>query len=165
MAVRPDPRTEVSETAEREIAVSRVIDGPRRLVFQALTEARHLAQWFGPNGFTLTTKAFAFHPGGEWVFTMHGPDGTDFPSWVQWQEIVPPERLVYRQGGKPGDPDAFHTTITLAEEGGKTRISLRGLFNTKAQRDEVVEKFNAFEGAVQHLARLDAYTRNLAGGP
>jgi len=159
MAAAIDPKI-----AEREIVVSRAIDGPRRLVFQAFTEARHLAQWFGPNGFTLTTNAFAFRPGGEWVFTMHGPDGTDFPSWVQWQEIVPPERLMYRQGAKPGDPDAFHTTITLVEEGGQTRITLRGLFNTKAQRDEVVEKFGALEGGRQTLDRLAAYAPTLAAG-
>jgi uncharacterized protein YndB with AHSA1/START domain len=150
--------------AEREILVSRVIDGPRRLVFQAFTDARHLARWFGPNGFTVTTKAFAFRPGGEWLFTMHGPDGTDYPNWVQWQEIVPPERLVYRQGQKPGDSDAFQSTVTLVEEGDKTRITLRSLLNTKAQRDEVVQKYNALEGAKEALGRLAAYAPSIAAG-
>ena len=159
MAATTDPTT-----AEREIVTSRLIHGPRRLVFQAFTEARHLAQWFGPNGFTLTTTAFAFHPDGEWLFTMHGPDGTDYPNWVRWQEIVPPERMVYLQGAKPGDPNAFLATVTLVEESGGTRITLRGLFNTKAQRDEVVEKYGAIEGARETLERLAAYTRNLDVG-
>ena len=159
MAASTDPTI-----AEREIVVSRAIDGPRHLVFQAFTEARHLARWFGPNGFTLTTEAFAFHPGGEWRFTMHGPDGTDYLNWVQWQEIVPPERLVYHQGQHPGDADAFLATVTLAEEGGTTRITLRALFNTKAQRDEVVQKYNALEGAKETLSRLAIYIPSLAAG-
>jgi uncharacterized protein YndB with AHSA1/START domain len=159
MATTTDPTI-----AEREIVLSRIIDGPRHLVFQAFTEARHLARWFGPNGFNLTTSAFAFRPGGEWLFTMHGPDGTDYPNWVQWQEIVPPERLVYRQGKEPGDPDAYHATVTLVEEVGKTHITLRGLFNTKAQRDEVVVKYRAIEGGRETLDRLAAYALSLATG-
>jgi uncharacterized protein YndB with AHSA1/START domain len=159
MAATTDPMI-----AEREIVVSRTIDGPRRLVFQAFTEARHLARWFGPSGFTLTTKAFAFHPGGEWVFTMHGPDGTDYPNWVQWQEIVPPERLVYRQGQAPDDPDAFLATVTLVETSGTTRITLRALFNTQARRDEVVRKYNALEGAHETLGRLAELTKTFVAG-
>lgn len=159
MAATTDPTI-----AEREIVVSRTIAGPRHLVFQAFTEPRHLARWFGPDGFTLTTKAFAFHPAGEWRFTMHGPDGTDYPNWVQWQEIVPPERLVYRQGQAPGDADAFLATVTLADEGGKTRITLRALFNTKARRDEVVQKYNALEGAHETLGRLAELTKTFVAG-
>jgi uncharacterized protein YndB with AHSA1/START domain len=66
--------------SEREIVVSRSIAGPRRLVFEAYTDARQLAQWWGPNGFTTTTHAFEFRPGGVWDFVMHGPDGTDYPN-------------------------------------------------------------------------------------
>jgi len=95
---------------------------------------------------------------------MHGPNGTDYPNWVQWLEIVPLERLVYRQGEKAGDPDAFHATVTLVDEGGKTRITLRGLFKTKAQRDEAVKKCGAIEGARETLERLAAYTSSLAAG-
>jgi uncharacterized protein YndB with AHSA1/START domain len=87
-----------------------------------------------------------------------------YPNWVQWQEIVPSERPVYRQGQKPGDLDAFHATVTLVDEGGKTRITLRGLFNTKAQRDEVVKKYGAIEGAREILERLAAYAPTLAAG-
>jgi Activator of Hsp90 ATPase homolog 1-like protein len=62
---------------DREIVVSRVIQGPRRLVFEAYTDVRHLSRWWGPDGFTTTTHAFEFRPGGVWEFTMHGPDGAD----------------------------------------------------------------------------------------
>lgn len=79
--------------SEREIVVSRMISAPRERVFEAWTEARHLARWFGPDGFTTSTRSFEFREGGVWDFTMHGPDGTDYPNWIQWREIVPPERI------------------------------------------------------------------------
>src|SRR6185437_6046163 len=64
-----------SATADREIVISRVIDAPRELVFEAFTEVRHLSRWWGPDGFTTTTRAFEFRVGADWDFVMHGPDG------------------------------------------------------------------------------------------
>src|ERR687885_30505 len=63
-----------SATADREIVISRVINAPRELVFEAFTEVRHLSRWWGPEGFTTTTRAFEFRVGGEGDFVMHGPD-------------------------------------------------------------------------------------------
>src|SRR5271165_4444262 len=77
-----------SATADREIVISRVISAPRELVFEAFTEVRHLSRWWGPEGFTTTTRAFEFRVGGEWDFVMHGPDGTDYQEWISWTEIA-----------------------------------------------------------------------------
>ena len=63
----------------RSIIGSRLLDAPRELVFSAFTDPKHLAQWWGPNGFTTTTHSFEFRPGGVWRFVMHGPDGRDYP--------------------------------------------------------------------------------------
>ncbi|GGM05879.1 hypothetical protein GCM10010129_56900 [Streptomyces fumigatiscleroticus] len=71
-----------SATADREIVISRIIDAPRELVFEAFTEVRHLSHWWGPEGFTTTTRAFEFRVAGEWDFVMHGPDGTDYQEWI-----------------------------------------------------------------------------------
>ena len=90
--------------ADREFIISRTIHGPRRLVFEAFTDPAHLGRWWGPNGFTTTTRTFEFRPGGVWDFTMHGPDGVDYPNWIEWREIVPPERLVYLHGENDDDP-------------------------------------------------------------
>ncbi|MGE0761106.1 MAG: SRPBCC domain-containing protein, partial [Pirellulaceae bacterium] len=76
-------------TADREIVISRVIDGPRDLVFEAFTEVRHLSRWWGPHGFTTTTRACEFRAGGDWDFVMLGPDGTDYQEWITWTAIVP----------------------------------------------------------------------------
>jgi uncharacterized protein YndB with AHSA1/START domain len=78
--------------------VSRLIEGPRDVVFEAFTEVRHLSRWWGPEGFTTTTRTFEFSEGGVWEFTMHGPDGSDYPNWIQWMEIRPPEVSVTAKG-------------------------------------------------------------------
>jgi uncharacterized protein YndB with AHSA1/START domain len=147
---------------DREVVVRRVINGPRRLVFMAWTEARHLARWFGPAGFSVTTSSFDFRVGGVWDFVMHGPDGTDFRNWVHFLEITPPERIRYEQGARAGDPDMFETTVSFAERDGGTEITLHTVFRTKAQRDHVVENFGAIEGGHQTLARLADYVAELA---
>src|SRR5689334_18469516 len=68
-----------SDSSDREIVITRVIDAPRELVFAAFTDAEHISNWWGPNGFRTTTYEKDVRPGGVWRFTMHGPDGTDYP--------------------------------------------------------------------------------------
>lgn len=148
---------DVQSTADREVRVSRLIEGRRELVYAAFTEVRHLAHWFGPDGFSTTTRVFDFRPGGVWEFTMHGPDGTDYPNRIDWRVIVPGERIEYTQGARADDPEAFETTVTFESRDGGTMVTLRSVFRTKAQRDRVVERYGAVEGAHQTLGRLAAY--------
>jgi uncharacterized protein YndB with AHSA1/START domain len=146
---------------DREIVISRTIEGPRRLVFAAFTDLRHLSQWWGPNGFTTTTRSFEFRPGGVWDFTMHGPDGTDYPNRIEWREIAPPERVVYLHGESEHDPEAFVSTVTFVDQGNVTDVTMRAVFKTKEQRDEAVERYGAIEGGNQTLGRLAAYVAML----
>lgn len=154
--------TDRSPTRDREIVITRTIEGPRRLVFEAYTNAKYLGEWWGPNGFTTTTHRFEFRPGGTWEYVMHGPDGTDYPNHIEYREIVRPERIVLLHGERAGDPQAFISTITLAERGAATEITMHALFNTKAQRDEVVERYGAIEGGNQTLGRLAEFITQLA---
>ncbi|MGW6199596.1 SRPBCC family protein [Kribbella sp. NPDC055110] len=148
---------EALATAEWEIVISRVIDAPRELVFEAFTEVRHLSQWWGPEGFTTTTRAFEFRVGGVWDFVMHGPDGTDYPEWISWTEIIPPERISLLHGESSTDPNTFASVLTFAPDGSATRIEMRTVFRTKELRDEAVEKYGAIEGGRQTLSNLAAY--------
>src|ERR1700754_1286090 len=145
-----------SATADREIVISRVINAPRELVFEVFTEVRHLSQWWGPEGFTTTTRAFEFRVGGEWDFVMHGPDGTDYQEWIFFTEIVPSERIALRHGESRGDPKAFESVLTFAPDGAATRIEMQTVFPTKELRDEAVEKYHAIEGGQQTLSNLAA---------
>jgi uncharacterized protein YndB with AHSA1/START domain len=146
-----------SATADREIVISRVIKAPRELVFEAFTEVRHLSRWWGPEGFTTTTRAFEFRVGGDWEFVMHGPDGTDYQEWIGWTEIAPAERIALRHGESRGDPNAFESVLTFASDGAATRIEMRTVFPTRELRDEAVERYHAIEGGRQTLSHLAAY--------
>ena len=149
-------------TADREIVISRVITAPRELVFEAFTEVRHLSQWWGPKGFTTTTRAFEFRAGGVWDFVMHGPDGTDYPEWITWTEIDPPRRIALLHGEHRDDPNAFESVLVFEPDGAATRIEMGTVFPTKELRDEAVERYHAVEGGRQTLDNLAAFVAELA---
>ena len=152
---------ETSNEADRAIVVSRIIEGPRRLVFDAFTSAKHLEHWCAPKGGKVTTKSFDFKPGGVWDATIQGPDGKAYPNHWEWKEIVPPERIVWLYGsGK----DAVPTTVTLVEKGTTTEVTMRILYGSKAERDEKVAKYYAAAGAKQSLDSLAAYVATLVAG-
>ncbi len=153
--------TAQSAMADREILISRVISAPRELVFEAFTEVRHLSRWWGPEGFSTTTRAFEFRVGGEWEFVMHGPDGTDYQDWISWTEIVPPERIAMVHGEFRGDPNAFESVLTFAPDGAATRLEMRTVFPTKELRDEAVEKYHVVEGGEQTLSKLATYVTEM----
>ncbi|MFJ4879598.1 SRPBCC family protein [Streptomyces sp. NPDC088745] len=154
-----------SATADRETVISRIIDAPRELVFEAFTDVRHLSRWWGPEGFTTTTQAFEFRVGGEWDFVMHGPDGTDYQEWITWTEIVPSERIAMLHGETRDDPNAFESVLTFEADSTATRIEMHTVFPTKKQRDEAVGKYHAIEAGRQTLSNLAAYvTENIQKG-
>ena len=150
-----------SVTVDREIVISRVIDAPRELVFEAFTKVRHLSRWWGPEGFTTTTRSFEFRVGGAWDFVMHGPDRTDYQEWISWTEIAPPERIALLHGESRSDPDAFESVLTFEPDGVATRIEMRTVFPTKKLRDEAVEKYHAIQGGQQTLSNLSAYVTEI----
>ena len=142
----------------RSIVGTREFDAPRTLVFSAWTDAKHLAHWWGPNGFTTTTYSFDFRPGGTWRFVMHGPDGRDYQNLVTFEEIVPPERIVYRHGGADDvEPVQFRQTVIFEDLGGRTRLIWRGDFPSAAERVRVIKDYGADKGLAQTMARLADY--------
>ena len=140
------------------ISGSRLFDAPRSLVFEARTDPRHLAHWWGPNGFSLTTQSFDFRAGGVWRFVMHGPDGRDYQNRVTFDEIVVPERIAYHHGGGDDvEPVQFRTLVTFEDMRGKTRLTMRATFPSAEECDRVIREYGADKGLVQTLARLADY--------
>jgi uncharacterized protein YndB with AHSA1/START domain len=154
------------ERDPRSIIGSRVFDAARNLVFSAFTDPKHLAQWWGPDGFTTTIHAFDFRPGGVWRFVMHEPDGRDYQNRVTYDEIVPPERIVYRHGGGDDvEPVQFTQTLTFEDLGnGKTRLTWHGRFPTAEERAHVIKDYGADKGLAQTMARLAKYVAAIADG-
>jgi uncharacterized protein YndB with AHSA1/START domain len=143
------------ERDPRSIIGRREFDAPRALVFSAWTDPNHLAQWWGPFGFTTTTYSFDFRPGGIWRFVMHGPDGRDYQNRITFEEIVSPERIVYRHGGGDDvEPVQFRQTVIFEDLGRRTRVTWRGDFPSAAQRNRVIKEYGADKGLAQCMARL-----------
>ncbi len=140
---------------------TRLLDAPRTLVFDMWSDPKHLAQWWGPTGFTTTTSAFDLRPGGVWRFVMHGPDGRDYQNRIEFEEVVRPERIVYRHSGEDAEPVQFHTTVTFEDLGGKTRLTLHARFPSPEARERVIREYSADKGMVQTLARLAEYLASL----
>jgi uncharacterized protein YndB with AHSA1/START domain len=155
------------ETDSRVMEATRILDAPRDLVWQAWTDPKHLAQWWGPDGFTTTTSAHDLRAGGVWRFVMHGPDGRDYENRITFDEVVKPERLVYRHaGGDDVEPVQFATTVTFDEIGGngmpsRTRLTVRSVFPSAAERARVIRDYGADRGLAQTLARLGAHLATL----
>ncbi len=114
-----------------EIRITRVYDAPLALVWDAWTDLEQVAQWWGPRGFTITTHNKDLRAGGSWTYTMHGPDGTDYPNFARYHEVVPHARLVYDHGATSADASPmFHVTATFTDVGGKTELDMRMKFKT-----------------------------------
>jgi uncharacterized protein YndB with AHSA1/START domain len=152
----------IATTPEREIVITRTLDAPRELVFAVWTDPRHVASWWGPNGFTTTIQDMNVTPGGVWRLVMRGPDGRDYKNKIVFIEVVKPERLVYRHSGEDGtEPVQFQTTVTFATRGGKTDLTLRLVFESNAARDNVIKTYGAVEGGKQTIGRLAEYLAKL----
>jgi len=157
----------IEETADREIVITRSFDAPRELVWQAMTDPRHVVHWWGPRGFTTTIEKMDVRPGGVWKHTMRGPDGANYPNKSIFKEVVKPERIVYcHGGGREGGPGAsFVATWTFdAVDDDKTRVTIHMVFPSGAERDFVVKEFGAIEGGKQTLERLGEHLVEMAAG-
>ncbi|WP_426418779.1 SRPBCC family protein [Bradyrhizobium genosp. A] len=147
---------------DREIVMSRVIDAPRDLVFEAWSDPKHLPQWFGPKGFKIETFEIDVRVGGVWRFNMIGPDGTVYPNRMRFRRIERPSFMEMDHGvDHDDDPSMFRATVTFAEQSnGKTVLMMRQLAASTEQRDHMIG-FGAVEYGYQTLDKLAAYVGGL----
>ncbi len=141
-------------TMEREFAA------PPDVVFRAFTDPDAMKAWYGPNGFTITVIAMDFRVGGQFRFTMHGSDGTDYPNRMIYREIVPSTRLVYLHSSDiDNDPKAFDVVNTFKAVGtGRTLLTRVSTFQSIEARNAVM-KFGAVELGMQTLEKLAVYLK------
>lgn len=146
-----------NKQSDRELSVQREVPFRRELVWKAMTQPEHIANWWGPDGFRTENMTIDLRVGGVWQFLGIGSDGTPFPNNAIFKEIIPPSKLVFDQGD--GSKMWFEATVTLEETEKGTLITINQIYPTAAFRDEVVTKFGALEGGRQHLAKLEGYIR------
>jgi uncharacterized protein YndB with AHSA1/START domain len=145
----------VEQGTDREIVISRVLNAPRERVWEAMTDPEQITQWWGPAGFTDTTQEWDFRVGGVWRHTMRGPDGREYPNRSVFTEIVQPERVGYSHGwDAKGAGEMFKATWTLEAQGDKTKVTIRMVAPSAAERDKIEKDFGAVEGGKQTLGRL-----------
>ena len=127
----------VTTPSEREIAMTRVFEAPRHLVFDALTKPDLLKRWFfGPPGWPLAVCEVDLKVGGAYRYVWRGPDGTDMGMRGVYREIVRPERLVatesFDESRYPGEALG---TMVLVEQGGRTTLTSTVLYESREARD------------------------------
>jgi uncharacterized protein YndB with AHSA1/START domain len=145
----------IEDTANREIVITRLLDAPREMVFDAWTDPQQLVQWWGPRGFSTTIQEIDVRAGGHWRMVMHGPDGRDYENHIVFIEVARPERLIYKHEPQHGtEPVRFETMVTFEAQGNKTRVTLRMLFPTAEQRDHAEATYHAIQGGEETLGRL-----------
>ncbi|MGA2411313.1 MAG: SRPBCC domain-containing protein [Candidatus Binataceae bacterium] len=146
-----------TESAERELTVTRVFDAPRELVWRAWADPDRMACWAGPRGFTMTACEMDSRPGGIFRMSLRSPDGAEHRVRGVYHEIAEGERLVYTWAWVDEKGNSGHETlitVTFADHGEKTKLTLhQALFESMAARDGHRDGWNsAFDCLAEYLA-------------
>ncbi len=138
-----------------DIAITRLYDAPVSLVWEVFTDPKHAPHWWGPRGFSLTTHSKDLRAGGSWHYTMHGPDGKDWPNYTRYHDVEFQRRLVYDHGASSADAaPMFRVTADFRDLGGKTELDMRMSFPSveAAQQARVFIKAAGGNGTWDRLA-------------
>jgi uncharacterized protein YndB with AHSA1/START domain len=147
-------------SAPRQLVATRVLDAPRETVWRAYTDGEQLTKWWPPPGHTIETQEIDVRPGGTWRGTLHGPHG-DFEQNMTYVAVQEPQVLAYLYG-VPGQPGGVFTTIELADEGGKTTVTVTLAFSSAEERRRMVDEGYAQQGLEGSLDRLASFVAGSA---
>jgi uncharacterized protein YndB with AHSA1/START domain len=148
------------------LVITRTLKAPRALVWKMFSDPYHLAQWWGPKGYTNRVEKLDFRTGGSWLHVMIGPDGKELPTDNDIIEVREPEQIVYRNA--PADPTifgdnpppGFTKTMTFEEVEGGTRLTLVCTFDQAEHKDAVVRRGFSL-GTNQSFDKLEAHLATL----
>ncbi len=113
-----------AKSKPNEILIIRIYDAPVKTVWDAWVDPEKAAKWWGPRGFTITTHSKELKVGGMWHYTMHGPDGSDYPNKTKYLEVEEYSRLVYDHGGNDERAPMFRVTVNFSDYKGKTKMEM-----------------------------------------
>ncbi len=145
-----------TKNKSNKIEITRLYEAPVEMVWDAWTDPKQVAQWWGPRGFTLTTHSKDLKPGGSWVYTMHGPDGTDYPNITKYFEVEKHSRLVYDHGATKDTPPLFRVSVQFTEKKDKTLMEMTMTLATPEIAEET-RKFIKKAGGDSTWDRLAEY--------
>lgn len=145
---------------DRELVFTRVFDAPRSVVFRAWTDPEQVAQWWGPQGFSVAFLEMDVRPAGAWRKCMRSPEGSDYWRRGVYREVVEPERLVFTYISDDPESDPDHETIvtvTFADHGAKTLMTFR-----QAEFESVASRDSHRHGWTSCMERFAAYLARAA---
>jgi uncharacterized protein YndB with AHSA1/START domain len=152
--------TTYATPSDREVVITRVVDAPRRLVWDVWTNPEHVPHWMlGPSGWTMPVCEIDLRPGGGWHMVWRRSDGTEMGMRGSYREVTPPERLVSTESWGANWPETLNT-LTFSEKDGKTTITQTILYPSKEARDAALGT-GMKDGMEQSFDRLDEYLRSV----
>ena len=163
MDARNDLTVSVTTPSDCEIVLTRTFNAPRELVWEATTKPEHVRKWYGCSAMTLAECTIDLRVGGSYRYTMRGADGVDHTMTGVYREIVAPERVVHTERYETTgftSADAM-VTMTLTEQGGRTRLQTVVLHPNKESRDDHLNA-GMESGARETFDRLEALLATLA---
>ena len=151
-----------TEHSEWDLVITRVFDAPRELVFNAWIDPKHVARWWGPKGFTNPVCEVDARVGGAMRIHMRAPDGVVYPMSGTFEEITPPERLVFVSSALDGNGKSMFdvlTTVAFADQHGKTALTMQArVIKATAHAPQYLKGMRA--GWTQSLDRLGDHLRS-----
>jgi uncharacterized protein YndB with AHSA1/START domain len=148
-----------NKPSNNQLAITRILNAPRELVWEVWTKPEHIAKWWGPNGFTNTIHNMDVRPGGEWNFIMHGSDGRDYNNKIVFNKIVKPELITYTHMVYP----RFEVVVTFKKYGAKTKLNMVMTFSSEADYRFAMDQVGAEKGLIQTIGRLKVFVENMYG--
>jgi uncharacterized protein YndB with AHSA1/START domain len=162
-ATTTQERTTMERTSERELVVTRTIDGPARIVFDAWTDPELVKRWWVPRSIpiTLLSCEMDVRVGGTYRFVFQVDPTTTMAFFGRYLEVDPPSRLVWTNEEGEGDPVV--TTVTFDEDGGRTRLVVHDLYPSKDALDGAIAS-GSTAGWTEMLDQLDELLLELDAG-
>lgn len=163
MLARSNAAMTLTLPSDTEIVLTRVFTVPRRLVFEAWTDPKHVKQWYGCSVSTLVACEIELRVGGSYRYTMRSPDGVHHTMTGIYREITPPQRLVYteRYVTEGFTSNDAVVTVLFAEHGGMTTLTSTVLHQSKADRDGHLQA-GVEKGAAEVYDRLASHLATMA---
>ena len=162
MNARMPGTSEYTTPSDREIRVVRAFSAPRKLVYEAMSNPKHLPKWMtGPEGWTMPVCEMDLRAGGKWRFVYRMANGQEMTLQGSYREIVPLERMVSTESWGPDWPETVNTMELTDAQQGVTIVTLTVLYPTKDARDAALAS-GMKEGMDMGFAKLDKLLPSLA---
>jgi uncharacterized protein YndB with AHSA1/START domain len=153
--------TRFTTPSDREIAMTRVFDAPRALVFEAWTTPEHVSQWMlGPEGWSMPVCEIDLRPGGRWRMVWRKEDGSEMDMGGEYREVAPPERVVNTEAWGGDWPETVNTVVFTEDDDGRTTVTLTVLYPSMQARDAAAAT-GMREGANMSFGRLAERLRTM----